>query len=438
MTRRSPASVLLSRASRAAPARAGSARAGLLVVFALVCGGVLALASGALDPLLDRLRARLEGGSAPPTAADSAGEAATTEREATRADATSTDPVRDRPVATIEAASPYDQNERAVAAMDVGDLDAAIALLEEAVAARPDIETFADNLGEAYLRRARGTNTDDPAAALADFDRAIEWTRDEDRRSRITALRDRARVIAETEAEFVVQPTLHFTFKYDGTREEILEGVEQLKILLEDTYQEYGDLFRRRPVEAGEGRIEVVLYRAQGFDAVTGLGDWAGGIFDGTIRVPVANLRDARRLDRIRDVLRHETAHAFAHSIGGSKVPAWLNEGVAQWLEDPAERDRDVLYARAFLGSLEEPLFPLSRITGGLTGWSDTAAIRRAYEQALAFTDYLVRQYGSDLVFEMVAACKEGGAEGASEHFRARILVDLDVVLQDFAASLRD
>ncbi|MEM1447639.1 MAG: hypothetical protein AAF957_16700 [Planctomycetota bacterium] len=408
----------------------------LLVVLALASASALALVSGALDPLVAKLQGVASG---PAPVSDGSGDADDADaRQAARADSTSPPPVVDAPAATIQAPNPYDQNDRAVAAMDAGDLDNAIALLEEAVAARPDVEAFAFNLGEAYLRRARGASTDDPSAAIEDFDRAIEWTKDEDRRSRIAALRDRARVIAETEAEFVVQPTLHFTFKYDGTREDILEGVEQLKILLEDTYQEYGDLFRRRPVEAGEGRIEVVLYRAQGFDAVTGLGDWAGGIFDGTIRVPVANLRDARRLDRIRDVLRHETAHAFAYSIGGSRVPAWLNEGVAQWLENPAERGRDVQYARAFLGSLEEPLFPLSEITGGLTGWSDKAAIRRAYEQALAFTDYLVRQYGSDLVFEMVAACKDGGAEGAAEHFRARILVDLDVVLGDFRASLRD
>lgn len=328
---------------------------------------------------------------------------------------------------------PYDLNDQAIAALEEGRFDQAIEWLEEAAAARPDVPTFGANLGEAYLRRARaaegGADT-----AIDDFESALDWIDDPERRAQVETLLERSRRVRDEERDFVVEPTLHFTFRYDGSREGLSAGVDRLKVLLEETYQEFGERFGRRPVEAGEGRIEVILYDAAGFDKVTGLGDWAGGVFDGRIRVPVEDLRTELRFARVKSVLRHETAHAFTHSIGGAKVPAWLNEGVAQWLEEPARRASDVGVARARLATVA--LFPLERLNGNLVGWEDRAEVARAYDQALAFVDHLVVQYGPDLVFSMIGACREGGVEGAAAHFKGRTLVDLEAVLGDLADSL--
>ena len=333
---------------------------------------------------------------------------------------------------------PYDLNDQAIAALEEGRFDQAIEWLEEAAAARPDVPTFGANLGEAYLRRARaadsGASDSGADTAIDDFESALEWIDDPERRAQVETLLERSRRVRDEERGFVVEPTLHFTFRYDGSREGLAGGVDRLKVLLEETYQEFGEQFGRRPVEAGEGRIEVVLYDAQGFDNVTGLGDWAGGVFDGKIRVPVEDLRTEQRFARVKSVLRHETAHAFTRSIGGAAVPSWLNEGVAQWLEEPARRASGVKIARARLASA--PLFPLARLNGNLVGWEDRAEVARAYDQALAFVDYLVAQFGQELVFTMVAACRDRGVEGASVHFQERTLVPLDAVLGDLAASL--
>jgi len=329
---------------------------------------------------------------------------------------------------------PYDLNDQAIAALEAGRLDEAVALLEEATAARPDVATFGTNLGEAYLRRAQARGKSGADGAYEDYTAALQWIEDPERRALVEELLERSRRIRDEERDFVVEPTVHFTFRYDGSREGVTEGVERLKVLLEHTYQEFGAEFGRRPVEAGGGRIEVVLYDAEGFDKVTGLGDWAGGVFDGKIRVPVEDLRSELRFARVKGVLRHETAHAFTRSIGGARVPAWLNEGVAQWLEDPARRASDVGVARARLAS--STLFPLSRLNGNLVGWEDRAEVARAYDQALAFVDHLAVQYGPDLVFSMIAACRGGGVEGAAAHFKERTLVDLDPVLGDLADSL--
>jgi hypothetical protein len=90
--------------------------------------------------------------------------------------------------------------------------------------------------------------------------------------------------------------------------------------------------------------------------------------------------------------------------------------------------------ARARLGA--SSLFPLARLNGNLVGWQDRGEVARAYDQALAFVDHLAVQYGPDLVFSMIAACRDRGVEGAAAHFRERTLVDLDAILGDLADSL--
>ena len=82
-------------------------------------------------------------------------------------------------------------------------------------------------------------------------------------------------------------------------------------------------------------------------------------------------------------------------------------------------------------------LFKLTEIQGSLVTWKDITEITRAYDQALAFIDFLAVQYGARLLFDMVADCKEHGVDGAGLAFKRALLVDLDVVLGDFDASLR-
>ncbi|MEO1698803.1 MAG: hypothetical protein AAFU73_16020 [Planctomycetota bacterium] len=349
------------------------------------------------------------------------------------AGSTSAAPVDRSESATLEAAR---LNEEGVAAMEVLDYDRAIECFVRALELVPEESTFAHNATEAHVKRGIEWPETEAELKVQDFEAALLTVQTDERRADIEALLDRARALAEAERDFVVEATLHFTFRFDGARPELYAGIDALKNVLEETYQEYGELFRRRPVEEGEPRIEVVLYGRRGFDRVTGLGDWAGGAFDGSIRVPVDELESRASVARITRVLRHETAHAFVRSVGGRDVPAWLNEGVAERLEEPGRRAFDVRFARGRLASDPAALFPLSELRGTLASWSDRAKIRRAYDQALAFTDFLAAQYGEDLVYDLVAACKGVGDEGARAHFRDVLLFELDVALGDFRDEL--
>jgi len=77
--------------------------------------------------------------------------------------------------------------------------------------------------------------------------------------------------------------------------------------------------------------IAVVLYTNEQFRDITRAPPWAGGAFDGIIRIPMRGaLADAAEFDR---VLAHEYTHALVYDLARSGVPIWLNEGLAAALE---------------------------------------------------------------------------------------------------------
>ncbi len=327
----------------------------------------------------------------------------------------------------------YAENNAAVRALDQGELERAVEILERCHAARPEEETFTHNLAEALARLAQrdveAEDVETREGALVSLQRASELAPE---RAELKQLLERYEKNLGAERGFWRKKTLHFEISFDGDRSELLGGTGPLENELEWAYQEIGELFNFFPVEAGHPRIRVVMLKRETFDAVTGLGDWAGGVFDGTVRVPVENLSSEE--ERLKRALRHELVHAFVHEAGGSSVPGWLNEGLAQWLEAPflVDRPRDVDAARERLK--DHALFPLERMRGTLASWQDVGEIGLAYAQSLAFVDYLRRMYGERLLFDLVRGCKQGRTP--EDTFREIIGVDLALVQEDFAGDL--
>lgn len=202
--------------------------------------------------------------------------------------------------------------------------------------------------------------------------------------------------------------------------------------MLEGSYQEFGELFGRWPVESGRPKIRVVLYRRAGFHEATGIGHWAVGLYDGTIRVPVENL--GREKDELARVLRHEIVHAFVAESGGSNVPGWLNEGLAQWLESGSLQRQSAAVRSARKKLAQREILPLAKLQKSLGDQKDADAIAIAYAQGLAFTAYIESTYGERVLFEMVAGCKAGVA--CEPTFKNRAGVALDDALADFARDL--
>jgi len=335
------------------------------------------------------------------------------------------------PVAAAAPEDPaLDWNEEGFELLAEGDLEGAIERFEAASALWPEVDVYANNLAEALFRSAKARWDEDAKGALERLDRALEVLRDEGRRGELTPLRDRWRRARDAEDGFWTESSPYFAVSFDGSRSELMDNVTAVLTDLDTFYGEFGEFFGRRPVEERGNKIRVVFYRRAAFDQVTGLGDWAGGVFDGTIRVPVGSFAQER--ERLRTVLRHELMHAFIQHIGGGNAPAWLNEGLAQWIERPGQgRQLDVALARGRLRG--QTLFPLTELRGSLAAWSDKDAIARAYAQALVLVDHLVFTKGERLLVELVAASNERSPTGPEQCFLTRFP---GFPLQEFADTI--
>jgi hypothetical protein len=117
----------------------------------------------------------------------------------------------------------------------------------------------------------------------------------------------------------------HFQITFESKVQEFL--VDDLISFLEDCLAEFNQLGFPFPTRT----IEVVLYQSRDFVGVAGgQPNWAEGLFDGRMRIPVSQDWKAPQKEmRFAMVLKHELTHALLHE-SGRKIPVWLDEGLAQ------------------------------------------------------------------------------------------------------------
>ena len=321
-------------------------------------------------------------------------------------------------------------NRRALEALERGELEQAVRLLEGCCELDPEEAVFRRNLAVARASWAEvlvdSPDGEERARALELLERALTEL-DGEERAAMQARLERWRAQAQHEDGFFTSGNPRFELAYDGDHAELRAAETDLLERLDRAYQDLGELFGAFPLEGR--RLRVVLYRAEDFTRLTGLGHWAGGVFDGTIRVPIGAEGVDPRLD---SVLRHELTHAFVARLGGGSCPAWLNEGLAQVLE---ERQFDRRRAQAAAASLRgQPRFAPGDLVRPFVGLGDEERIRAAYRWSLAFVDHLRWTWGDALAFEMARA--GGAGKTAEQVFEDRLGLVLEAEWERFAAGL--
>ena len=116
-----------------------------------------------------------------------------------------------------------------------------------------------------------------------------------------------------------------FRVMFEGRADELL-AVQATRIL-ESAFFRIGEKLGEYPPNP----IVTVLYTEKQFRDITRAPEWAAGGYDGRIRIPVAGAQQKPEL--FESVLVHELTHAIVAGIAPTGVPAWLNEGLAQYFD---------------------------------------------------------------------------------------------------------
>jgi tetratricopeptide (TPR) repeat protein len=210
----------------------------------------------------------------------------------------------------------------------------------------------------------------------------------------------------------------HFTFAY-GTngRDEFQKDAyeDQAMAVLEEAYEFVGATLsanRSKPVD-------VVLYTKKEYDFHFGGSELsrAAGFFSGKIRINGAE----KFTPEVKATVVHEYLHAVVDELtGGKRVPQWVNEGLATWVENEYRASHHMQNAdaawwgRLKLMATKGQLPPLDQLDVGFLGLSNP---RLGYATAGQGVKLLVEARG---VENFVSMLRDTGSGPFSDLLKSR------------------
>jgi hypothetical protein len=158
-------------------------------------------------------------------------------------------------------------------------------------------------------------------------------------------------------------------------------------------------------------RLVVMIHPSRDdLHLATGTPEWASGVYDGAVHV----VADARADFGVRmPTLRHEVMHAQLHA-GVGCMPAWLNEGTAQYFSGRAPGDGLIALLRARAALDFDTLSAPSIVE------TQTADAARLYAESLAMVLYMVDHGGDEKLADVMQDLHE--SDGEDPRRRARSL----------------
>jgi hypothetical protein len=166
---------------------------------------------------------------------------------------------------------------------------------------------------------------------------------------------------------------------FEGRSEESLAA--RATSVLDSAFFRIGEKLGEYPANT----IVAVLYTEQQFRDITRAPAWSGGQYDGRIRIPAAGAEQHPEL--FERVLVHELSHAVVAGIARRPVPAWLDEGLAQYFEGA-----DAAAARQRLRAAGVTI-PLRDLERGFGRFGADAA-RVAYDESLVAVGVMLDRPG--------------------------------------------
>lgn len=279
----------------------------------------------------------------------------------------------------------------------------------------PADPVIAQRLGEAHYQRG------DLYRALRVWEEAL---RKHPGNPALQKLVDKVKKEQPLEERFAENRGYHFVLRYEGAeggydsekqRHEL--GAEILSHL-EDAYNYVGRELDYYPRD----QIPALLYTNEQFKDITHAPSWAGGRYDGKIRLPLKGLRPGS--SHLKNLLYHEYTHVVVHFLGAGRVPSWLNEGLAQYLEGGEHRQKIELVRQV---KAKSALLPLKNLDQSFSQISDYRKVDLAYAQSLSAVQYFVGRYGMYDLRKVIVLLSQGqSVDKALKEIIRRNLADFE------------
>ena len=209
--------------------------------------------------------------------------------------------------------------------------------------------------------------------------------------------RDQIGLMKELEESKKIFDSRHFRMVYPASTGE--RYPRQLSWVLE---AEWDRVQKWIPVPAGAPKVEIHLFPFTKFmKAYARTGGLVGGLYDGVVRVPLADF-ESFHPELIR-IVSHEVAHAMIDIATRDRAPKWFHEGLAGHIEmhqreinpmpDMHEAGRDLTF------TLLEPV---------LAGWSEPQLVELAYTNAAWTLHFIESKRGVRGIHRILDAFRRG------------------------------
>ncbi|MBA2305250.1 MAG: tetratricopeptide repeat protein [Acidobacteria bacterium] len=254
------------------------------------------------------------------------------------------------------------------ASLLLGRTDAAISSLKKAVEQNPRFMPAMVLLAQVAYSAA------DLDLAVRSLEKAVAMA---PRDRELTAQLAKWKKETDLHQSFQTRPGVRFNVLFEGPAQRAIG--DRVSAVLESAYSSIGKQLDIYPGAA----LEVILYSNKQFRDITRAPEWSGGGYDGRIRLPVGNaLRSPQVLDR---VVVHEYVHSAVRTAAPTGVPAWINEGLASYLE-PGDK---TWAARVLKASGDR--IPLEDMVEGFGGFDGPTALL-AYAESQVAAELLVER----------------------------------------------
>lgn len=207
--------------------------------------------------------------------------------------------------------------------------------------------------------------------------------------------------------EFLEKKSTHFIVYYQGIDEEFVDTViEYAERYYKQLNEKLG--FTRFDYWTWDKRAKIYIYPdVDSYVKGTGQPAWSGGVAAYDQKTIWAYPREAGFFDSL---LPHELGHiVFREVVGGShRVPLWLEEGVAQYLEQAKRFGSEKMILDAIEKKTFIPFEELSKIDGVRLRARGGEDVQLYYAECVHIVNFLIEKFGPQPFNSLCRKLKEG------------------------------